>query len=222
MNLQAVLFDLDDTLHDKSATLRAVAAKQYVAGELSSFGIDERQWMSQYVDLNNLRIAKAEVFSRLQDRFSLPSGLAESLLADFDNNLGAAAKPYAGALDLVSLCKAQGMKVDLVTNGRDAFQRSKIIGMGMGMGIAENFDAVVTSGGLGIRKPDLRIFRTCLQMLDVEPSAAAFVGDDFEADMQPALELGMRAIWKSAASSPRVAFSSVNLNEIRAFLLPAI
>ena len=218
MNLRAVLFDLDDTLHDKSATLRAVAAKQYVTGELSSFGIDECQWESQYVDLNNLRIEKTEVFSRLQDRFSLPSELAGSLLADFDNNLGTVAKPYAGALDLVSSCKAQGMKIGLVTNGRDAFQRSKIIGMG----IAENFDAVVTSGGLGIKKPDLRIFCACLQILDVEPSAAAFVGDDFAADMQPALELGMRAIWKSAASSPRVAFSSDDLNEIRAFLLSAV
>ena len=89
------------------------------------------------------------------------------------------------------------------------------------MGIAQNLDAVVTSGGLGIKKPDLRIFRACLQMLDVEPNDAAFVGDDFAADMQPALELGMRAIWKSSSSSPQVAFSSDSLNEIQAFLLPA-
>ncbi|TDP61790.1 HAD family hydrolase [Roseateles toxinivorans] len=218
MNLRAVLFDLDDTLHDKSATLRTVAAKQYVTGELSSFGIHEGEWVSQYLDLNNLRIEKTEVFSRLRDRFSLPSDLAESLLADFDNNLGTEAKLYAGALDLVRSCKAQGMKVGLITNGRDAFQRSKIVGMG----VAENFDAVVTSGGLGIKKPDLRIFRACLQILDVEPNDAAFVGDDFAADMQPALELGMQAIWKSSAYSPRVAFSSDNLNEIRAFLLSAV
>ncbi|WP_255990476.1 HAD family hydrolase [Chitinolyticbacter albus] len=218
MNLRAVLFDLDDTLHDKSATLRAVAAKQYASGELSSFGIHESEWESLYVALNNLRIEKTEVFSRLRDQFSLPSGLVESLLADFDKNLGATAKPYVGALDLVRSCKAQGMKVGLVTNGRDAFQRSKIIGLGLG----ENLDALVTSGGLGIKKPDSRIFRACLQMLDVEPHTAAFVGDDFAADMQPALELGMQAIWKSAATSPRVAFSSDSLNEIRAFLLSAV
>jgi FMN phosphatase YigB (HAD superfamily) len=165
MNLQAVLFDLDDTLHDKSATLRAVAARQYVMGGLSSWGIQERDWASQYVELNNLRGEKTEVFARLRDRFSLPSDLAAVLLADFDTNLGASARPYAGALDLVSACKSRGMKVGLVTNGRDAFQRSKIAGMG----IAENFDAVVTSGGLQIKKPDLRIFRACLGMLVVEP-----------------------------------------------------
>lgn len=216
MNLRAVLFDLDDTLHDKSATLRAVAAKQYISGGLSSFGINESDWEAQYVNMNNLRIEKSEVFSRLRDRFSLPTDLAESLLVDFDSNLGIAAKPCPGALDLVVACKAQGVKVGLVTNGRDAFQRSKIAGMG----ITESFDAIVTSGGLGIKKPDLRIFRACLRMLDVEPDAAAFVGDDFVADMQPAIELGMRAIWKSTDSSSQVEFSSDSLSEIRAFLLP--
>jgi len=218
MKLQAVLFDLDDTLHDKTATLREVAARQYVAGQLASLGIEEDDWESGYVELNNLRIEKTQVFDRLRDRYSLSSGLAEMLRADFDDNLGVSAKPYAGALTLVRSCRALGIKTGVVTNGRDAFQRSKI----SGMGIAEDLDAVVTSGGFGIKKPDLRIFRACLQMLDVTPDAAAFVGDDFEADMQPALELGMHAIWKSAASSPRVTFSSDNLNEIRAFLLPAV
>lgn len=63
--------------------------------------------------------------------------------------------------------------------------------------------------------------RQCLRQLDVEPSSVAFVRDDFEADMQPALELGMQAIWKSTVRSPRVACSSDSLHEIRAFLLPA-
>lgn len=215
MKLLAVLFDLDDTLHDKSATLRAVASKQYMAGELFSLGIPASEWTSQYVELNNRRIPKSEVFSHLRDRFLLPSSLAEWLLSDFDNNLGAVAQPYPGALDLISACKARGLKVGLITNGRDAFQRSKVVGMGLA-----DFDAVVTSGGLGIKKPDLRIFRACLQLLDVEPSSAAFVGDDFDADMQPALELGMHAIWKSVVHSPQVAFSSDSLHEIRAFLLP--
>ncbi|WP_457332606.1 HAD family hydrolase [Rhizobacter sp. P5_C2] len=218
MNLLAVLFDLDDTLHDKSATLRIVAAKQHLMGGLSSLGIHESDWESHYVELNKLRIEKTEVFARLRDRFSLSSDLAAALLTDFDNNLGASAQPHAGALDLVSACKSHGIKVGLVTNGRDAFQRSKIAGMG----ISENVDAVVTSGGLGIKKPDLRIFRACLRMLDVEPHTAAFVGDDFDADMRPALELGMQAIWKSASYSARVAFSSDNLHEIRAFLLPTV
>lgn len=218
MNLQAVLFDLDDTLHDKSATLSAVAAKQYATNKLALLGIHEPDWESQFVALNNLRIEKTEVFARLRDRYSISPELTESLLADFDNNLGTVAKPFAGALPLLRACRARGLKTGLVTNGRDAFQRSKI----SGMGVAEALDVVVTSGGLGIKKPDPRIFHACLLQLGVEASDAAFVGDDYESDMQPALELGMCAIWKSASSSPQVAFSSSHLNEIQAFLLPAV
>lgn len=218
MKLRAVLFDLDDTLHDKSATLRAVAEKQYALGDLAARGVPKDDWEVQFIELNNLRIEKTEVFHRLRARYALSTDLTESLLADFDKNLGALAKPFVGALDLVRSCKTQGMKTGLVTNGRDEFQRSKIVGMG----ITESFDAIVTSGGLGIKKPDPRIFRACLQLLDAEPSQAVFVGDDFEADMQPALQLGMIAVWKSADSSPHVAFSSNKLSEIQAFLLPEV
>lgn len=203
-------------MHDKSATLRAFATQQYAIGNLASLGILEREWASQYVELNNLRIEKNEVFIRLKDHFSLSSALVEFLQTDFDENLGAAAMPYPGALDLVRSCKAAGMKVGIVTNGRDAFQRSKIAGMGL----TKELDAVVTSGGLGIKKPDPRIFLACLQALKVEPQTTAFVGDDFAADIQPALALGMQAVWKSPSSSPLVAFSSDDLHEIRAFLLP--
>jgi len=218
MTLRAVLFDLDDTLHEKSGTLRAVAAAQYGSAKLASIAVKEGEWELEYVRLNNLRIEKTEVFARLQAHFELPSPLTATLLKDFDSNLGRSARPCAGALELVEACRVRGLKVGIVTNGRDAFQRSKI----EGIGLTELVDLVVTSGEFGAKKPDQRIFRHCLEGLEVLPAEAAFVGDDFEADMAPSIELGMRAIWKSPTGSPRVAFSSESLYEIRAFLLQAV
>ena len=49
--------------------------------------------------------------------------------------------------------------------------------------------------------------------------AAVDVGDDFAADMEPAISLGMHAVWKSTFTSPEVAFCSDQLNEIRVHLL---
>lgn len=144
--------------------------------------------------------------------------LADALLQDFYSNLGESAKPYEGAAEFLAACHLRGLKVGGVKNGRDGFQRSKIVGMGL----EHHVDLVVTSGGFGIKKPILGIFRACLEGLRVEPAEAAFVGDNFRADMEPAIELGMRALWKSTAASPRVTFSSESLNEIRAFLLPAV
>lgn len=217
MRFRAVIFDLDDTIHDKSATLRAVASRLFVDHGLSNVGVDENSWCLEFVHLNNLRIEKTEVFARLKDRFALTESAAESLLADFDANSGSQSQPYPGAVECLAACKAAGLKVALITNGRDAFQRSKIAGMG----VSHYFDAIFTSGGFGIKKPHPSIFEACLQSLGVEASETAVVGDDFECDIGPAISLGMAPVWKSTESSDQVALSTDDFKAIRAYLTSA-
>jgi len=214
--LRAVLFDLDDTLHNKTATLSIVAETQFEGAELRRLGIVKSSWLAAFIELNNLRIEKTEVFERLAERFSLSTDLKEQLLADFDSNLGTLAQPYSGVFELLAACKQQGLKTGIVTNGRDQFQRSKI----EGLGISPFIDSVVTSGGFGVKKPHHSIFLECLHQLSVSPEHAAFIGDDFEADMKPANALGMQPIWKSSDVSTAVAFSSDTIQEIQDFLFP--
>lgn len=214
MTLSAVLFDLDDTLHDKSATLNRVGALQHAEAGLAGRGVDLGKWLVDYVDLNNQRIEKTEVFSKLASTFGLPTDLEANLLEDFDAGLGKLAAPFAGACELINWCKDRGLKVGIVTNGRDAFQRSKVTGMGL----SSLVDATLTSGGYGVKKPDHAIFVACLAHLGVRPTEAVFIGDDFHADMEPAIALGMLPIWKSGSRSSRVAFSSNELPDIHAYL----
>lgn len=214
MKLHAVLFDLDDTLHDKSATLRIVADKQFRAAELGRQGINKVNWEFSFVELNNLRIEKSEVYELLAQSFNLPEQLKIKLLRDFDQSLGSFAVPFPGALELLNACRQHGLKIGIVTNGRDGFQRRKI----EGLGFSNLVDSVVTSGGFGLKKPNHEIFWSCLRQLNVVPEHAAFVGDDFQADMEPAIALRMQSIWKSAATSEVVAFSSDSLIEIQRFL----
>lgn len=215
MQLTAVVFDLDNTLHDKSATLALIAARDHAWARLDHLGIAAADWSHRYHELNQLKLDKAEVFARLGEDFSLPQPLTQALFTRFEQDFGATAQAFAGALELVTACKARGWKTGLVTNGRDGFQRAKLTGMGL----TDQLDTVLTSGGFGLKKPDLRIFQACCQQLGVAPEQTAFVGDNFEADMQPALTLGMLAIWKSEMASTQVAFSSNRLSEIQAFLL---
>ncbi len=215
MPLLAVLFDLDDTLHDKSATLEHVAGIQFVEFNLSNHGVPAPDWHERFLSLNNERIEKTEVFKRLATEFMLPRPLEEALLEDFDANLGKHACPYDGAFEVLSSLKQRGIKLGVVTNGRDAFQRSKL----EGMGATKLVDSIVTSGGFGAKKPDPRIFAACLNELQVAPQSAAFVGDDFASDMEPAIALGMIAVWKSAEHSNRVTFSSNELVHIGQRLL---
>jgi putative hydrolase of the HAD superfamily len=52
------------------------------------------------------------------------------------------------------------------------------------------FDAVVISGEVGMRKPEHRIYRHVLQLLDLAPSEAVFV-DDLQPNVAAAVEVGM-------------------------------
>lgn len=191
--LKAVLLDLDGTLHDKDATLRVVAARQHGQFGLQALGVPAAAWEHHCLVLNRQRISKADVFAQLQARFTLPDALTAALGEDFDAHLGAAAVPVDGAHQLLVDCRAAGMKLAVVSNGRDAFQRSKLDGMGF----TALVDALLTSGGLGIRKPDPRIFVAALDALAVPAQNAAMVGDDCDADIAPALAIGLRAVWRT-------------------------
>lgn len=58
---------------------------------------------------------------------------------------------------------------------------------------ADTFDCVISSAGAGVRKPDPRIFRMALEMLNARPEQAVFV-DDFLINVQAAAALGMHAV----------------------------
>jgi putative hydrolase of the HAD superfamily len=57
------------------------------------------------------------------------------------------------------------------------------------------FESIVTSAGVGFRKPDERIFRVALDHFGVPPAQVAMVGDSLEADILGANQLGLYSIW---------------------------
>jgi putative hydrolase of the HAD superfamily len=61
------------------------------------------------------------------------------------------------------------------------------------MGVADLFDAVVTSVEVGVRKPHPRVYATALSRLGIAAPAAVFVGDSLEADYHGPTAVGMRA-----------------------------
>ena len=70
--------------------------------------------------------------------------------------------------------------------------------------LGEIFATRVFSSDLGINKPAAEIFRHALRAIGVDdPEAVLMVGDDWRRDVEPALELGMQAVWVSDVPSRR-------------------
>jgi FMN phosphatase YigB (HAD superfamily) len=78
---------------------------------------------------------------------------------------------------------------------------------------------MVFSAEIGFRKPAPEIFLLSCAELEVEPTAALFVGDDLARDVQAAAGVGMRtmqALWFRADDTPGIeadftAFTAVDV-----------
>jgi HAD superfamily hydrolase (TIGR01549 family) len=95
---------------------------------------------------------------------------------------------YEDVLPVLDDLHQRGIKVGLVSNGvrdLDEFVDHH--------GLRDRVDAVVSSRKHGRVKPNESIFRAALALLEVEPEAAAMVGDSPEDDIEGARALGMRA-----------------------------
>lgn len=212
--MKAILFDLDDTLHDKSSTLQCMAKRQFSEFSLADMGVDVQYWTKSYLQHHNELIPKTEVFELLKNEFELSRAIYLQLLKDYDMECGRRAQPFPGLHQLLTACKERSVLLGCVTNGRDEHQRSKL----EGLKISLFFDSIVTSGELGVKKPDPLIFNTCLAELGVGAKDSVMIGDNYNADMVPAMNLGMRIIWKSQQKSEDVDFCSYSLHEIRSYL----
>lgn len=70
-------------------------------------------------------------------------------------------------------------------------------------GLGESLEVILDSNQIGVRKPDVEIFRTALFQLGLPPEEVIFVGDSYERDMIPSRELGMKTIWMKGPN-PRI------------------
>jgi HAD superfamily hydrolase (TIGR01509 family) len=76
------------------------------------------------------------------------------------------------------------------------------------LGLSPLFAVASDSTILGVEKPDPQIFHATLDALHASPEEAWMVGDNFEADIRPAVRLGLRACWmapperRAAADAP--------------------
>jgi putative hydrolase of the HAD superfamily len=94
---------------------------------------------------------------------------------------------YEDVMPVLAELRQAGLKIGLVSNSaRDVrdFARHHAL----------EIDAGISSFHHGKTKPHGSIFKAVLDLLDVEPVAAAMVGDTFEDDIEGALALGMQAV----------------------------
>jgi putative hydrolase of the HAD superfamily len=193
MTIQAVLFDLDGTLLDRRETFRRHLELQ-VARHANLFGREDAvRYVAKLLELDeNGTLDRGVFYDRVEAEFALPIGSSATLIADFETHFPETCAPLPHLHETLQALRGCRIKLAVVTNGRGLIQGRKV----QRLGIRPFLDAVLISEEMGFRKPDPRIFRAALDQLRVEPTAAAFVGDNPDTDVLGARNIGLLSVWR--------------------------
>ncbi|MBO2944647.1 HAD family hydrolase [Paenibacillus sp. F411] len=205
--VQAVFFDVDDTLYDHLTPFQE-AVREVVRPE-AGFPYEEAYHLLRYysdklsVELGGagsadysrgLKRLRTERFQKTLEHFGIPVGKrdAEELQAAY------LARQYhiemfAGARELLRQLVNAGYTVGVITNGPLQHQMNKVAAMRLAEVLPP--ESIFVSGGVGWDKPDPRIFQHVNEVTGTLPGSSLFVGDSWRNDVVGALEAGWQTIW---------------------------
>ncbi|PWH13741.1 MAG: hypothetical protein DDG60_09770 [Anaerolineae bacterium] len=207
--LQAVLFDLGDTLMYSPHPWPPVfeRAGQALADSLcaggiridcNTFGAEFREKLEEYYierDRNLSELSTLRVLSDLLEQKGYPHVPESTLRTALDEFYAITQQNWlleADAVETLAALQNDGYRLGLVSNAgdnRDVFQLVEKFG------IEPYFDFILTSAACSYRKPHPRIFELALAHWGYMPDQAAMVGDRLDADVGGSKLLGMFAIW---------------------------
>ena len=182
--VDAVVFDMDDTLYSE---------KDYVR---SGYGA-VAACFPQIADLEKKLWAAFEAKMPAIDAVLEAEGLGtpgnkEKALHTYRSHTPSI-RMYAGVEALLQRLK-QTRKLGLITDGRPDGQRAKI----QALGIEVYFDHIIVTdelGGSSYRKPNEAAFRLMQQALDVPFCKMVYIGDNLKKDFIAPQNLGMNTIY---------------------------
>nr|WP_241827127.1 HAD family hydrolase [Streptomyces graminilatus] len=180
------LFDLDNTLVDRQLAFSAWAAEFTDERQL---GGKEVQWLIA-ADGQGAR-PRDQFFREVRERFGLTEP-ADELWSDFRARMPDLVRCDPKVLDGLAQLRASGWRVGIVSNGMADNQLMKIERTGLG----DQVDACCVSGEVGIRKPDVRIFRLAAERCGMALADGGWmVGDNPEHDIAGGRAAGLRTVW---------------------------
>lgn len=229
MNVDAVLFDLDDTLYGYGPCNEAglEAAHAVLRGAVTV----EREAFRAVHDAVRKELAgalagqaaahnRAIFFKHIVDRLARAGDveLALRMHEAYWANFYAAMRPAEGAHEVLGALAGR-YRLGLVSNHVTLPQLGKI----RQLGFQRYFSVIVTSEEAGVEKPAAAIFKLAMGRLNAATARAVMVGDSDTADIGGARAAGLMAVRTTQfiaqrADAPRADHVIAHLNELPSLL----
>jgi len=206
--VNTIFFDVDHTLWDfekNSAFTLNKILDQY------NFPFSKKEFLDIYIPINkkywddysknkiskeNLKIGRLKkTFTELRFKYS------EKLIIEISDlyikNLPKQTFLFNGVSDILKYLKPK-YNLHIITNGFEYVQQKKM----ELSGIRHFFDKIINSENAGAKKPSNKIFNYALTLTNQNPKNCLMIGDNFEADIMGAINIGMNAIHFNSTGEP--------------------
>lgn len=202
MNTYHIFFDADDTLWDEQGVLQNVERSLEV--KLDDLCGKRTGFVQQFIATENENIPHigygfpSYMFSLGQTLASRPEWHVHktSILPIINELLGTYVKKgpalFPGVRETLLALKERGYRLHLLTRGLEIEQRFKLAQSGL----ADFFEEVFI-----VARKDIATYLKVLADLNVDAYSATMVGNSIRADISPAIEAGLHAVWIPATTA---------------------
>lgn len=199
--IKHVFFDLDHTLWDfdknSALTFDKIFKKHQVDVSLDTFlEVYEPINLNYWKRYRDDQIDKIELrYGRLRDAFNemsygVDDTLIHNLSVDYMEFLSSFSHLFEGTLELLQYLQPK-YQLHIITNGFEEAQRKKM----NASEITSYFKTITNAENAGVKKPNPIIFDFALNLAQAHPKESIMIGDNYEADILGALNVGYDAIF---------------------------
>ena len=201
MNIKHIFFDLDHTLWDFEFNSEKTFEQIF---KMNLVGIDFTDFISKYKPINHHywklyredKVSKEDLrYGRLIKTFNelnykISDSLIHTLAKEYIDFLPDHNALFVGAIDILNYLKPK-YQMHIITNGFEEVQHKKM----KNSDLLPFFDKIITSEEVGVKKPNPLIFNYALEKSGAMAEESIMIGDNFEADILGAKNVGMHTIF---------------------------
>jgi len=226
INIEHVFFDLDHTLWDFEAN--SAKTFEFIFNQ-SKIDVSLNDFLYHYIPINHKywklyreeKISKPKLrYGRLKEVFddleyTISDDMIHHLSEIYIDNLSNYNKLFEGSMEILNYLVSK-YQLHIITNGFEEVQLKKM----RKSEILHFFDKVITSESVGVKKPNPIIFNHALEVTSATSFNSIMIGDNLEADILGAQQIGMQTIFFNVQNEPfnETTLSVNNLLEIKQYL----
>lgn len=189
---KCVLFDLDETLFDRTLTLERFLTTQFVRFGNSLGQTTESEWVAKFVEMDARgQTSKRQLYPKILQQFEGDTSIVGQLITHFVEKSTRDAKAMPGMNELIDKLAGDEIPIGIITNGETELQLRTIEALGLN----HHTNMILISQSVGIKKPDRRVFEMAADAMGLALSDCLFIGDNPRADVLGAHQAGMNVLW---------------------------